>query len=106
VTWRIRYSRRQIAEARGPGKNLMVLGFLDPNRDLRAEAFLPLSAENITLLWLMASELGLGKTPSAAFEAARSSLSGGVEAAVIKCYDVEAIKAESVGKPRDCEVTS
>jgi hypothetical protein len=69
VKWRIQFARKQIVRAAELEKHLLAIGYLGNGRD---EAFLYLTPDQVTLLWLMAHGLSQGQEPAEALQKALS----------------------------------
>ena len=62
--WNIRFSKEHIARAKEKNRHSFAIGYDGAGR---AEAFMWLTPDDTTFLWLFAHEINQGKTPAEAF---------------------------------------
>jgi hypothetical protein len=62
--WNIRFSKDHLARAKEKGRHSVAIGYDGAGR---AEAFMWLTPDDTTFLWLFAHEINQGKTPAEAF---------------------------------------
>lgn len=71
MTWNIRFPKDQMVAARDKGKELFAIGYHGSGR---AEAFMHLDDERVSLLWIMANEMNAGRSPREAMTTAETRI--------------------------------
>jgi hypothetical protein len=71
MNWLIRFPKKQLDRAKEKGMHLLAIGYHGGGR---AEAFLYMSPDHVTLLWLMAHGICRGKAPAEALQEAEAEI--------------------------------